>query len=73
MLVLLVSLLPSYESLMTTLLVGKSTIKMDEITMAILQNEILRRENSALSLDGSSALVVSRGVGGSRQSDRRSR
>ena len=36
MLILLVSLPPSYESLMTVLLVGKSTIKMDEITTAIL-------------------------------------
>ena len=35
-LVLLVSLLPSYESLVTALLVEKSTIKMDEVTTAIL-------------------------------------
>ena len=44
-LVLLASLFPSYEFLVTALLVGKSIIKMDEITMIILQNKILRREN----------------------------
>ena len=65
-LVLLASLPPSYESLVTALLVGKSTIKMDEITAVILQNEVLRRENPASSLGGRSALVVSGGVGGSR-------
>ena len=73
-LVLLASLPPSYESLMSTLLVGKSTIKMDEVTTTILQNEVLRRENPALSSDdGSSALVASGRVGGGRRSDRRSR
>ena len=41
-LVLLASLFPSYESLMTALLVKKSTIKMDEVITVILQNEILR-------------------------------
>ena len=66
-LVLLASLLPSYESLMTALLMGKSTIKMDEITAVILQNKILRRENPASSSgDGSPALVVFEGVGGGR-------
>ena len=73
MLVLLASLSPSYESLVTALLVGKSTIKMNEVTAAILQNEVLRRENSASSSGGgNSALVTSGGAGGSRQSDRRS-
>ena len=44
---------------------------MDEITTAILQNEVLRRENPALSLDGSSsALMIFEGAGGSRRSDR---
>ena len=72
-LVLLVSLPPSYESLVTAFLVGKSTIKMDEVTAAILQNEVLRRENPALSSDsGSSILMVSGEVRGSRQSDKRS-
>ena len=67
MLVLLASLLSSYESLVTALLVEKSTIKMDEITMMILLNEILRRENPALSSDrGSLALIVFGGAGGSR-------
>ena len=71
---MLASLLPSYESLVTALLVGKSTIKIDEVTAAILQNEVLRRENPASSLgDGSSALVASGGAGGGRQSNRRSR
>ena len=43
-LVLLASLSSLYESLMTTLLVGKSTIKMDEVTTMIVQKEVLRRE-----------------------------
>ena len=59
-LVLLASLLLLYESLMTVLLVKKSTIKMDEVTVMILQNEILRKENLASSSSGNStALVVS--------------
>ena len=49
MLVLLASLPPSYESLVIALLVEKSTIKMDEVTTMILQNEILMRENPASS------------------------
>ena len=73
MLILLESLTPSYESLVTALLVGKSTIKMDEVTAAILQNEVLRRENPASSSGvDSSALVASGGAGGGRRSDRRS-
>ena len=72
-LILLASLLPSYESLVTVLLVGKSTIKMGEVTTAILQNEVLKRENPDLSSGGgSSALMVSDEVEGGRQSDRRS-
>ena len=60
-LVMLASLSPSYESLMTALLVGKSTIKMDEVTMVILQNEVLRRKNQASSLNGgSSTSMISR-------------
>ena len=71
-LILLASLLPLYESLVTALLVGKSTIKMDEVTTVILQNEVLRMENPASSSGGSSsALVVSEGAGGCRQSGRR--
>ena len=66
-LILLTSLLPSYESLVITLLVRKSTIKMDKVTMAILQNEVLRRENLASSSGGgSSALVASKGARGGR-------
>ena len=73
-LVLLVLLSPSYESLMTALLVGKSTIKMDEVTAVILQNKVLRRKNPASSSGGgSSALVASGGARGGRRSDRRSR
>ena len=71
-LVLLVSLPPSYESLVTAFLVGKSTIKMDEVTVAILQNEVLKRENTASSSGGgSSALVASGRAGGGRRRDRR--
>ena len=72
-LVLLASLPSSYESLVTALLVGKSTIKMDEVTAAILQNEVLNRENPASSSSGgSSALVAFGRAGGGRWSDRRS-
>ena len=58
-LVLLASLRPLYKSLMTALLVGKSTIKMDEVIAVILQNRILKRENPVLSSgNGSSVLMV---------------
>ena len=40
-LVLLSSLSP-FESLMTFILVEKSTIKMDEVTSVLLQNEVLK-------------------------------
>ena len=66
-LILLASLFPSYESLVTTLLMEKSTIEMDEVTTMILQNEVLKRENPTSSSSGSSlALTIFRGVGGSR-------
>ena len=62
MLVLLASLSPSYESLVIAFPVGKSTIKIDEVTTVIFQNEILRRKNPASSSGGgSSGLVVSEG------------
>ena len=71
MLVLLASLPPTYESLVTTFLGKKSTIKMIKVTMVILQSKVLRRENQTSSSDGgSSFLVVSKGVGGSRRSGR---
>ena len=57
-LVLLPSLLPSYEFLVTALLVRKSTIKIDEVTTVILQNKVLRRENPASSSSGSSSALV---------------
>ena len=67
-LVLLVSLSSSYESLVTTLLVKKNIIKMDEIAAVILHNEILRRENLASSSDGSSILIIFGGAKDGRQS-----
>ena len=67
----LLALLPPYESLVTALVVGKSTIKIDEVTVEILQNEILRRKNPASSSDDSSVLTIF-GVGDGRRSDRRS-
>ena len=68
------SLSPLYESLVTAILVEKSTIKKDEVTTVILQNEVLKRENLASSSDGSSlTLAVSRGVSGGRWSDKRLR
>ena len=68
------SLPSSYESLVIALLIEKSIIKMDEVTVMILHNEILKRKNPASSSDdGSSALVIFGGAGGGRWSDRRSR
>ena len=57
-LVLLELLPPLYESLVTALLIKKSTIKMDEVTVMILQNKIIRRENSASNLDGGSSTLT---------------
>ena len=71
-LVLLASLSSSYEILVTALLVGKSIIKIDEVTAVILQNEVLNRENLASSSDDSSALVIFGEAEGGRWSDRRS-
>ena len=48
-LVLLASLFSLYKFLVNALLVKKSTIKMDEVTIVILQNEVLRRESPASS------------------------
>ena len=53
-LVLLLSLLLSFESLVTTLLVRKSTIKIEEVISVRLQNKILKRENRASSSSGDS-------------------
>ena len=50
MLVLLALLPLSYESSVISLLVGKSTIKMDEVIMVNLQNEVLRRENMGVEM-----------------------
>ena len=57
---------------MTALLVGKSTIKMDEVTMVILQNDVLKRKNPTSSSSGSLTLVISGEAGGNRQSNKRS-
>ena len=72
-LVLLSSLLFSFASLVTALLVGKSTIKMEKMTSTCLQNKVLRWKNRASSSDGDSALTVIGGRGSGRRSDRRSR
>ena len=66
----LLSSLPPFKSLMTALLVGKSTIKMEEMTYVLLQNEVLRRENRTSSSDSDSALAMTKGCGGRRRSDR---
>ena len=65
-LILLSSLSPSFDSLVTTLFVGKSTIKMEEVTSALLQNKILRCKNRASCLSGNSTLTVTEGGGGKR-------
>ena len=64
MLVLLSSFFSSFESLMIALLVGKSTIKIDEVTSLLLQNKILRWENRSSNSDGDWALAVIGGHGG---------
>ena len=65
-LILLSSFSPSFESLMTTLLVATSTIKIDEVTSALLQNEILRWENRASSFSNDSTMTVTEDGGGKR-------
>ena len=55
---------------MTAFLVKKSTIKMEEVTSALLQNEVLRWKNQTLSLDSDSTMMVSGGDGGRRRSER---
>ena len=58
MLILLSSFPSSFESLVAILLVGKSTIKMKEVTYVLLQNEVLQQKNRVLSLGGNLALMV---------------
>ena len=70
MLILLSSLLSSFESLVAVLLVEKNTIKMEEVTSVLLQNEVFRQENRALSSGGDSAIAVTGGGGRRRPRDR---
>ena len=65
MLVLLSSLFSYFEYLVIALLIEKSSIKMDGVMFALLQNEVLRQENRASSSSNDSDLVVT-GVGGGR-------
>ena len=67
MLVLLLSLLFFFEFLVTSFLMKKSTIKMNKITSALLQDEVLRWKNRASSLGGNSAMVVTREDGSRRR------
>ena len=69
---MLSSLSSFFESLMTVLLVEKSTIKMEEVTSALLQNEILRWKNRASSSGSDSAMMMSGGGDNRKWSDRRS-
>ena len=69
-LVLLSSLSSFFESLVTVLLVKNSTIKMEAVTSVLLQNEILRWKNRASSSDANSTLVMTKGGGGRRRSDK---
>ena len=64
-LVLLSSLFSYFEYLVIALLIEKSSIKMDGVMFALLQNEVLRQENRASSSSNDSDLVVT-GVGGGR-------
>ena len=73
MLVLLSSLPPSFESLVIALLVGKSSIKMEDVTFALLQNKILKWKNRVSSFGDNLTLMVTRDDGEKRWSDRRSR
>lgn len=45
--ILLASLPKSYETLVTTLLVGKQTLTVDEVTTAILETEKIKQPNSS--------------------------
>lgn len=70
MLVLLSSLPSSFESLVTAHLAWKSTIKMKEVPAALLQNEIFKQENRALSSGGNLALPATESAGGKGRSDK---
>ena len=65
-LILLSSLLPSFESLVTVLFMRKSTIKMNEVISVLLQTETFKRENRASSSCDDSTLVVIGGGGGKK-------
>ena len=45
--ILLASLLKSYETLVTTLLVGKQTLMVDEVTTALLETEKIKQPSSS--------------------------
>lgn len=64
MLVLLSLLQLSFKSLMIVFLAGKSTIKIKEVNLALLQNEVLKQESQASSSGKNSMLTISKGVGG---------
>ena len=70
--VLLSLLSSSFEPLVTALLMGKNTIKIDEVTFALFQNKILRRENRASSLGNDLALAMIGGGGGRGRSGKES-
>ena len=63
-LILLSSFLSSFEFFVTALFMEKNTIKMDNVTSALLQNEILRQKNRASNLDSDSIIVVTGDGGG---------
>ena len=69
-LIFLSSLLLFFESLVTAFLEEKSTIKMNEVTSALLQNKILKYENRASSSGSDSALTMTEGGSGKGQSSR---
>ncbi|GMH15727.1 hypothetical protein Nepgr_017568 [Nepenthes gracilis] len=60
-LVLLASLLVSNDHIMTTLLFGKDTLKLDEVIVSLLMNKAMRSQGTSTSSHSMVLLIESRG------------
>ncbi|KAJ8640482.1 hypothetical protein MRB53_017176 [Persea americana] len=58
-LLFLSSLLPSYEHLVTTLIFGKETLEMDEVTSALISSEMMKINSEKSQDDGHNVASVS--------------
>src|SRR3954467_14251915 len=56
-LILLSSLLPSYDHLITTILYGKETLELEDVRVMLVKNELMKRTN--LMQEGSGLVVGS--------------